>query len=206
MTSDSHFENAVFRYRSIDALLGEHEELERQTVYFAPPEYLNDPMEGLRQVYWRGDRIMWRNLLRHYIICIHNRFFEALLTEDTERLAPNTIAVFQSLDNFPTTEAKSLCEACIAAIEADDLHAALLDLLASAERDIQFLRTAAITPHGSYRLAWRGSHGFRRTRLGSTYQRAPARPIGPGQCSSNASDNNSASPRPVFNHWRQCLA
>lgn len=138
MTSDSHFENAVFRYRSIDALLGEREELERQTVYFAPPEFLNDPMEGLRQVYWRGDRIMWRNLLRHYIICMHNRFFEALLTEDTERLAPNTVSVFQSLDNFPTPEAKSLCEACIAAVEAGDLHAALLDLLASAERNISF--------------------------------------------------------------------
>lgn len=59
MPSDPHFENAVFRYRPIDALLGERDELERQTVYFAPPEYLNDPMEGLRQIYWRGDRITW---------------------------------------------------------------------------------------------------------------------------------------------------
>lgn len=138
MSSESLFENAIFRYRSIGALLGEREELLRQTVYLAPPEYLNDPMEGLRQVYWRGDRITWRNLLRHYIICLHNRFFEALLTEDTERLNPQTISVFQSLDNFPTPEARSLCETCIAAIEADDLHSALLDLLVSAERNISF--------------------------------------------------------------------
>jgi uncharacterized protein (DUF2249 family) len=138
MTSDSHFENTIFRYRSSDALLGEREELERQTIYFSPPEYLNDPMEGFRQVYWRGDRITWRNLLRHYVICMHNRFLEALLTEDTERLAPNTIAVFQSLDNFSTPQAKSLCEACIAAIEAGNLHAALLDLLASSKRNISF--------------------------------------------------------------------
>lgn len=138
MPSDAHFENAVFRYRSIDALLGEREELERQTVYFAPPEYLNDPMEGLRQVYWRGDRITWRNLLRHYVICLHNRCIEALLTEDTVYLPSNTISVFQTLDNFPTPEAKSLCEACIVAVETGDLHAALLDLLASAERDISF--------------------------------------------------------------------
>lgn len=160
MTSDSHFENAVFRYRSIDALLGEREELERQTVYFAPPQYLNDPMEGLRQVYWRGDRITWRNLLRHYIICMHNRFFEALLTEETERLAPDTIAVFQSLDNFPTPEAKSLCETCIAAVEAGDLHTALLDLLASAERNIssselqQLLRTVHIDWLGAVHMVF----------------------------------------------------
>lgn len=160
MTSDPHFENVVFRYRSIDALLGKREELERQTVYFAPPDYLNDPMEGLRQVYWRGDRITWRNLLRHYIICMHNRFFEALLTEDTKGLDPNTITVFQSLDNFPTPEAKSLCKACIAAVEADDLHATLLDLLASAERNIssselqQLLRTVHIDWLGAVRMVF----------------------------------------------------
>lgn len=139
MTSDSQFENAIFRYRSIDALLGERKELERQTIYFAPPEFLNDPMEGVRQLYWRGDRITWRNLLRHYIICLQNRFMEALLTKDTERLDPSTISVFQSLDNFPTPKMKSICEACIMAIEGGDLHTALLDLLASAERDISFL-------------------------------------------------------------------
>ena len=160
MTSDSHFENAVFRYRSIDALLGERKELERQTVYFAPPEYLNDPMEGLRQVYWRGDRITWRNLLRHYIICMYNRFVEALLTKDTECLAPDKIAVFQSLDNFLTPEAKSLCEACIAAVEAGELHATLLDLLASAERNISFselqqlLRTVHMHWLGAVRMVF----------------------------------------------------
>lgn len=155
MTSGSHFENAIFRYRPIGALLGEREELERQTIYFAPPEYLNDPMEGMRQVYWRGDRIVWRNLLRHYVICLHNRFLEALLTEDTERLTPDTISVFQSLENFPTPEAKSLCQACIAAVEAGDLHAALLDLLASAGRNISFseLQQSLRTVHIDWLLA-----------------------------------------------------
>jgi len=138
MPSDSRFDNAVFRYRSRDALLGEREELERQTVYFASPEDLNDPMEGLRQVYWRGDRITWRNLLRHYVICLYNRCIEALLTDDSQRLSPDTISVFQSLDNFPTAQARALCEACIAKIEAGQIHAALLDLLVTVERDVRF--------------------------------------------------------------------
>lgn len=138
MDSETHFKDVVFRYRSIDALLGQRQELERQTVYFAAPEHLNDPMEGMRQIYWYGDRITWRNLLRHYVICLHNRFLEALLTEDSERLSPDTIAVFQSLDNFPTPEAKSVCKACVTAVEAGELHTALLDFLASAERKISF--------------------------------------------------------------------
>lgn len=91
---------------------------------------------------------------------MHNRFFEALLTEDTERLAPDTIAVFQSLEEFPTPKAKSLCKACITAVEAGDLHAALLDLLASAERNISFselqqlLRTVHIDWLGAIRMVF----------------------------------------------------
>ncbi|MBB4304998.1 hypothetical protein GGD81_004064 [Rhodobium orientis] len=122
----------------MDALLGPREELERQTVYFAPPEYLNDPMEGMRLIYWRGDRITWRNLLRHYVICLQNRVFQALLRNQTERLNPQSIAVFQSLDNLPTPEARALCEACIEAVEGGELHAALLDLLANADRNVSF--------------------------------------------------------------------
>lgn len=138
MTSDSHFENAVFRYRSIKNLLGEYEELERQTIFFVPPERLNDPMEGFRQIYWRGDRITWRNLLRHYILCLHNRLVDVHLTDDPKHLVPGKITVFQSFDDFPTPRAESLFEACIAAVETGDLHAALLDLLADAERNVSF--------------------------------------------------------------------
>lgn len=138
MTSHPEFEDAVFRYRSIDKLLGEHAELERQTIYFSPPEYLNDPMEGLRKVYWRGDQITWRNLLRHYVSYLQNRVFEALLTEDSKPLNPSTISVFFTLDKTPTPQARSLCEACIAAVEAGELHTALLSLLVNADRDISF--------------------------------------------------------------------
>ena len=55
-----------FRFRSIDALLDKYHELEKQTIYFASPEELNDPMEGFRDIVWRGDKIVWINLLRHY--------------------------------------------------------------------------------------------------------------------------------------------
>lgn len=136
MPLTTHFDNAVFRYRSIDALLGKREELQRQTIFFPPPDALNDPMEGLRQMFWRGDRITWRNLLRHYVGCLHNRVIEALLTEDGERLDKNTISVHQTLDNYPTPLAAALCRACIDAVEAGGLHAALLDFLSDADCDI----------------------------------------------------------------------
>ena len=56
-----------FRFRSIDALLGKFQELEKQTIYFASPEELNDPMEGLRDIVWDGDKIVWTNFFKHYV-------------------------------------------------------------------------------------------------------------------------------------------
>jgi hypothetical protein len=61
----------VYRFRSIDALLGDRQELDRQVVYFASLPQLNDPMEGLRDTVWQGDQILWRNLLRNYIRTLH---------------------------------------------------------------------------------------------------------------------------------------
>lgn len=136
MRSCSQFKNSVFRYRSIDALLGEREELERQTVYFAPPEKLNDPIEGLRQFYWRGDRITWRNFLRNYVTCLQGRLCQAFLTNHDESMNPRSIPVFLTPDSAPSPLAKSVIEACIEAVEDGAHHAALLDFLAGADRNI----------------------------------------------------------------------
>lgn len=61
-----------YRFRSTNALLGERKELDRQEIYFASPGQLNDPVEGFKDVYWRGDSIVWRNLIRHYLLCLEH--------------------------------------------------------------------------------------------------------------------------------------
>ena len=60
----------LYRFRPVDAVLDKYEELAKQEIYFSPPEELNDPMEGYKDVFWSGDRIVWRNLLRHYLLCL----------------------------------------------------------------------------------------------------------------------------------------
>lgn len=62
--------NEFYRFRSISSLIGNFEELENQSIYFAEPQFLNDPMEGYRDVYWEGDFIVWRNLFNHYLLCL----------------------------------------------------------------------------------------------------------------------------------------
>jgi hypothetical protein len=59
---------ALYRFRYADAVLARFQELERQEIYFAPIEQLNDPMEGYKDVFWRGDSVVWHNLLRHFVL------------------------------------------------------------------------------------------------------------------------------------------
>lgn len=70
-------EDYLYRFRTISRLLGENcdmdphavGELHKLEIYFASPEQLNDPLEGYKNIHWCGDIIVWKNLIRHYIIC-----------------------------------------------------------------------------------------------------------------------------------------
>jgi len=63
-------EECIYRFRPTSALLGGFHELENQEIYFAPARQLNDPLEGYKDLFWRGDEIVWKNFLRHYILCL----------------------------------------------------------------------------------------------------------------------------------------
>jgi hypothetical protein len=59
-----HMPDHLYRFRSIHSILGGFHELENQEIYFCPPQQLNDPLEGFKDIFWKGDEIVWRNLLR----------------------------------------------------------------------------------------------------------------------------------------------
>jgi hypothetical protein len=63
-----------YRFRSINNLLGDREELEKQQIYFASKDQLNDPLEGHINIYWQGDAIVWRNLFKNYLYCVQYTF------------------------------------------------------------------------------------------------------------------------------------
>ncbi len=69
----------LYRFRSVDRLLGKSNELERQDIYFASPEQLNDPLEGRKNIYWQGDLIIWENLFRHYLLCLAHAYGSAAI-------------------------------------------------------------------------------------------------------------------------------
>ena len=97
-----------FRFRSINSLLGEHQEFEKQTIYFASPEELNDPMEGFRDIVWSGDKIVWTNFFKHYVYCLHLSYFQFRLIGDSRILEVDSIPIQGCWDQLPTPQAQNL--------------------------------------------------------------------------------------------------
>ena len=92
----------MYRFRTVSNLIGEFKELENQQIYFAHPQQLNDPMEGTQLYYWQGDEIVWRNLLKHYLLCIEHVITLARLSEENEPIKKEDIPVFQWVGDLPT--------------------------------------------------------------------------------------------------------
>ena len=84
----------IYRFRTIDNLFGKFNELEHQSIYFASPEQLNDPMEDFRDIFWDGDDIVWENLFKHYIYCAQQVFFETVVVGDSCKITDDRIPVF----------------------------------------------------------------------------------------------------------------
>lgn len=75
----------VFRFRKIENLLGKYSELTTQEIYFASPSELNDPLEGMMKVFWKGDEILWSNFFYNYIRSLEDTFFQsAVLNRPSE--------------------------------------------------------------------------------------------------------------------------
>ena len=81
----------LYRMRSTDKLF-RFQELERQTIYFARPSELNDPIEAVRNTFWKGDQIVWENFFRHYLACIYKLCGAVLLSNDHTHLAVSDLS------------------------------------------------------------------------------------------------------------------
>ena len=94
--------DAIYRYRSMDALLGERKELERHQIYLAKSGELNDPMEGYKDVVWRGDAVLWENLLRHYVLALLHVNVQCLLMGNDVPFEEPRIPAALTQDDLPT--------------------------------------------------------------------------------------------------------
>ena len=129
----------MYRFRTIKHLLGkEYEELERQTIYFASPEQLDDPVEGFRDIIWAGDRIVWANLFKHYTYCLHSTFLASLLFGNDCALSVRDVPILGRWNEHETAELQDLFNQIWRRVETEVEVSALVAKLANVEHDIRF--------------------------------------------------------------------
>ncbi|WP_420590893.1 DUF2971 domain-containing protein [Bacterioplanoides sp.] len=112
-----------YRFRSIDNLMGNYKELESQTIYFAPPEQLNDPMEGSRDVFWEGDVIAWKKLFIHYLFCLDDFVVTLFSQDEPEDFSRACIPVAGRISESLTGSRRNIfSKACDAFLGDDDIY------------------------------------------------------------------------------------
>lgn len=67
-------ENYLYRFRNINKLLSEYNELENQSIFFTGKNDLNDPTEGLYETVWNGDKVVWQKLFENYLLSFFHVF------------------------------------------------------------------------------------------------------------------------------------
>ena len=126
-----------YPFRTTDALLGERDELRKQEIYFAPPDQLNDPMEGFKDVYWQGDRIVWTNLIRHYLLSLELTMLSAFATGESYRPEEFQVPIFASDIALPTPEARDTYRKICQSFFSNSEAATIPDMLAECGHQIR---------------------------------------------------------------------
>ncbi|MFA0690594.1 DUF2971 domain-containing protein [Vibrio splendidus] len=104
----------IYRFRNVKALLegepkdGYFDELEKQSIYFACPDELNDPVEGLRNIHWTGDRVIWQNFIRNYALTLTNAVLGREVFRDDLKNHNELLNMFLMPSNIPSPEFRGL--------------------------------------------------------------------------------------------------
>ena len=89
----------LYRFRKTRHIF-EYKELENEEIYFSGSEKLNDPMENLTNFFWKGDKIVWEGLFKHYIIIIAQWEIDEMVMGHSSNTILNTTQLFHSVDQL----------------------------------------------------------------------------------------------------------
>src|SRR5712664_1621567 len=153
----------LYRFRSTKQLLDGFNELDAQQIYFAPPEDLNDPIETFKDLVWTGDEIVWRNLLRHYILIFIEATSRVFSGVDCDR---NQVRSFVSMvpDNLPPAPVREIYDRSSNAFLNEMAVRKLVELMAGAHKSHSAIRAHELSPQPASVCNGRGIQGIRRTR------------------------------------------
>jgi hypothetical protein len=128
----------LYRFRPIDKVLNKkYDELRNQEIYFAHPAELNDPMEGFRDVFWKGDIIVWNNLFKHYLICLNLAFVLLFTCKEEQPFDWRQIPILWSDDPNRTPEQKDIHDEIFRNFFGDESVRSYIEAIAHREAPIR---------------------------------------------------------------------
>jgi hypothetical protein len=129
----------LYRFRPLKHLLAK-DELKNQEIFFAHPNQLSDPMdpmEGLRDIFFQGDKIVWKNLLRHYIVCLDRACSLLAIGGEDHALEWKHLPVLHFTDPYVTPQYKALVDEVVATFFAEPAVQSYLEYLPDRPRRIR---------------------------------------------------------------------
>ncbi len=118
-----------YRFRKTQNIF-EYNELENQEIYFSSHEELNDPMEGFKNMVFNGDKIVWRNLFKHYLLCLESMYQSYLICgESHAKLEIDLIPIFRNFDDIEIPIYKKLFEKIY--LETFEIYGQTIDKIAT---------------------------------------------------------------------------
>ena len=103
----------LYRFRPLDQT-GQNfteKEIKNQEIYFAPPEKLNDPNEGFLNIFWKGDKVIWKNLFKNYLFSLEHLILRSLVFPNTA-ITTNDIQMALDIDKFPIKDKCNILKVC----------------------------------------------------------------------------------------------
>jgi len=119
----------LYRFRPVDRLLDKNHELERQEIYFASPDQLNDPMEGFRDIFWKGDSIVWRSLFKHFLLCLNHAYAMLAIVQEEHPITWQHISLLDPRKLVVSPDAIALNQSLLDEFFSDEVVAAYVDKL-----------------------------------------------------------------------------
>jgi hypothetical protein len=126
----------LYRFRPLEHLLGK-DELKNREIFFAHPNQLNDPMEGLRDIFFQGDKIVWKNLFRHYLVCLDRACSLLAIGGEDHSLKWRHLPVLHFTDPYATPQHKALVDEVVATFFSEPAVQAYLKYLPDRPRRIR---------------------------------------------------------------------
>lgn len=118
----------LYRFRSLERIL-DKKELENQEIYFAPFGQLNDPMEGFLNLFWKGDKVVWKNLFKNYLITLEHVILCNSIFDTDTKITDDHIQVFLNPDQLPTTIYKEKISCIFSSFFSHSSIKSLIDFL-----------------------------------------------------------------------------